>query len=54
MKKSVFCGLYAVFTTVGSFAADRLDNIVASVELIRREPINRATVYARFDDFMKE
>ena len=51
--RPVFCGLFAVFTTVGSFAADRIDNIVATVELIRREPITRASVDARYDEIMK-
>ena len=53
MKKSVFCVLFAVSAAAGSFAADRIDNIVATVELIRREPITRASVDARYDEILK-
>ena len=53
MKKSVFCVLLAVSAAAGSFAADRIDNIVATVELIRREPITRASVDARYDEILK-
>ena len=53
MKKYFFTFLFAGLTALGGFPADRIDNIVATVELIRREPITKASVDARYDEIKK-
>ena len=53
MKKYFFTLLMAGAALTGAFSADRIDNIVATVELIRREPITRASVDDRYDEIMK-
>lgn len=53
MKKYFFTFLFACLTVSGGFSADRIDNIVATVELIRREPITKASVDARYDEIKK-
>lgn len=53
MKKYFFTFLLAGMVGFGVFPADRIDNIVATVELIRREPITRASVDDRYNEIMK-
>lgn len=53
MKGKLLVVLMSILMGWGVFATDRIDNIVATVELIRREPITKASVNERYDEIIK-